>query len=236
MTMPVVILAGGLATRLRPITEQIPKSLVEVAGEPFISHQLKYLQQQGIKKVTLCIGYLGEMVQSVVGDGSQFGIDITYSLDGVKLLGTGGAIKKALPFLDETFFVLYGDSFLPINFSKVEEKFTTSLKPALMTILRNADQWDKSNVSYVGGELIKYDKEFPSPDMAYIDYGLGVLSKKLFDAYGQEEPFDLSQIYKNLSLKSDLEGYPVDNRFYEIGSHQGLKETTHYFSNRGEYV
>jgi len=132
--------------------------------------------------------------------------------------------------------VLYGDSFLPINFSKVEEKFTTSLKPALMTILRNADQWDKSNVSYVGGELIKYDKEFPSPDMAYIDYGLGVLSKKLFDAYGQEEPFDLSQIYKNLSLNSDLEGYPVDNRFYEIGSHQGLKETTHYFLNKREYV
>jgi MurNAc alpha-1-phosphate uridylyltransferase len=236
MTMPVVILAGGLATRLRPITEQIPKSLVEVAGEPFISRQLKYLEQQGIKKVTLCIGYLGEMVQSVIGDGSQFGLDITYSLDGVKLLGTGGAIKKALPFLDETFFVLYGDSFLPINFLKVEEKFTASLKPALMTILRNANQWDKSNVSYVGGKLIKYDKEFPSPDMAYIDYGLGILSKKLFNSYDDDKPFDLSQIYKNLSLKSDLEGYPVDTRFYEIGSHQGLKETTHYFLNRGEYV
>lgn len=236
MTMPVVILAGGLATRLRPITEQIPKSLVEVAGEPFISHQLKYLQQQGIKKVTLCIGYLGEMVQSVVGDGSQFGIDITYSLDGVKLLGTGGAIKKALPFLDETFFVLYGDSFLPINFLKVEEKYSASLKSGLMTILRNANQWDKSNVSYVEGELIKYDKEFPSPDMAYIDYGLGILSKKSFDSYDDDKPFDLSQIYKNLSLKSDLEGYLVYTRFYEIGSHQGLKETTHYFSNRGEYV
>lgn len=236
MTMPVVILAGGLATRLRPITEKIPKSLVEVAGEPFINRQLKYLEQQGIKKVTLCIGYLGEMVQSVVGDGSQFGIDITYSLDGIKLLGTGGAIKKALPFLDERFFVLYGDSFLPISFSKVEEKFTASLKPALMTILRNADQWDKSNVSYVGGELIKYDKEFPSPDMAYIDYGLGVLSKKLFESYRQDTPFNLSQIYKNLSLKSDLEGYPVDSRFYEIGSHQGLKETAHYFLNRGEFV
>jgi NDP-sugar pyrophosphorylase family protein len=236
MTMPVVILAGGLATRLRPITEQIPKSLVEIAGEPFISRQLKYLEQQGIKKVTLCIGYLGGMVQSVVGDGSQFGLDITYSLDGVKLLGTGGAIKKALPFLDETFFVLYGDSFLPINFVKVEEKFAASLKPALMTILRNSNQWDKSNVSYIEGELIKYDKESPSSDMAYIDYGLGVLSKKLFDAYEQDEPFDLSQVYKNLSLKSDLEGYLVNKRFYEIGSHQGLKETAHYFLNREGYV
>ena len=232
MTMSVVILAGGLATRLRPITKKVPKSIIEVAGEPFINHQLKYLEQQGIKKVTLCVGYLGEMVRSVVGDGSQFGIDINYSFDGVKLLGTGGAIKKALPYLDETFFVLYGDSFLPISFTGVEEKFTASLKPALMTVLKNANQWDKSNVSYVGGKLIKYDKEPPSPDMAYIDYGLGVLSKKIFAFYDNDKPFDLSRIYKNLSLKSELEGYLVDTRFYEIGSHQGLKETSDYLLNK----
>jgi N-acetyl-alpha-D-muramate 1-phosphate uridylyltransferase len=232
MTMSVVILAGGLATRLRPITKKVPKSIIEVAGEPFINHQLKYLEQQGIKKVTLCVGYLGEMVRSVVGDGSQFGIDINYSFDGVKLLGTGGAIKKALPYLDETFFVLYGDSFLPISFTEVEEKFTASLKPALMTVLKNANQWDKSNVSYVGGKLIKYDKESPSSDMAYIDYGLGVLSKKIFASYDNDKPFDLSRIYKNLSLKSDLEGYLVDTRFYEIGSHQGLKETSDYLLNK----
>ena len=128
MTLPVVILAGGLATRLRPITEKIPKSLIEVAGKPFICRQLEYLESQGIQRVTLCIGHLGEMIESVIGSGSQFGMEITYSPDGPNLLGTGGAIKKALPLLDESFFVLYGDSFLPINYSPIEEEFRTQPK------------------------------------------------------------------------------------------------------------
>lgn len=236
MTLTVVILAGGLATRLKPVTERIPKSLVEVAGEPFISRQLRYLKNQDVTKVTLCIGHLGEMIQAVVGDGRQFGIDITYSLDGDTLLGTGGAIKKALPLLDDTFFVLNGDSFLPIDFRKVEEKFMYCSKSALMTILKNEDQWDTSNVSYVGGKLIKYDKEFPSSDMVYIDYGLGVLSKKLFNVYDKDQPFDLSLIYKSLSQRLDLEAYLVVDRFFEIGSHRGLKETTNYFLNMEGYI
>lgn len=233
MTFPVVILAGGLATRLRPITEKIPKSLVEVAGEPFICRQLKYLESQGINKVTLCVGYLGEMIESEVGTGNQFGLEVTYSSDGPKLLGTGGAIKKALPFLDQNFFVLYGDSFLPINFSSVEAAFNASQRLALMTILKNDDQWDKSNVAYLENELVEYNKECPNSDMNYIDYGLGILSSGLFDSYEENHPFDLSEIYKNLSHQSELEGYPVNQRFYEIGSHQGLEETTHFFLTRG---
>ena len=236
MTLPVVILAGGLATRLRPITENIPKSLVEVAGAPFICHQLKYLETQGIRKVTLCIGYLGEMVQSVIGDGQNFNIDITYSFDGNSLLGTGGAIKKALPLLPDNFFVLYGDSFLPIDLLKVEEKFFESSKTSLMTIFENSNQWDKSNVSYVDGKLIKYDKYFPSANMTYIDYGVGILSKAAFDGYDGDQCFDLSEIYEKLCHKSDLEGYPVTNRFYEIGSHQGLEETTQFLLNKGSYI
>jgi len=233
MTFPVVILAGGLATRLRPITEKIPKSLVDVAGEPFICKQLKYLESQGVNKVTLCVGYLGEMIESIVGTGNQFGLEITYSYDGPNLLGTGGAIKKALPLLGENFFVLYGDSFLPINFSSVEEAFNASQRLALMTILKNNNQWDKSNVSYLGDELIEYNKECPNSDMNYIDYGLGILSSRLFESYEEDLPFDLSEIYKSLSHQSELEGYPVNHRFYEIGSHQGLEETINFFLTRG---
>lgn len=233
MTLPVVILAGGLATRLRPITEKIPKSLIEVAGEPFICRQLKYLESQGIRKVTLCIGYLGDMIESVVGSGGEFGIEVSYSPDGAELLGTGGAIKQALPFLDETFFVLYGDSFLPINFSSVEKAFLSSQRSALMTILKNSDQWDKSNVSYLGDQLVEYNKECPSSDMNYIDYGLGILSRDLFDSYEAGRAFDLSEIYKNLSHQSQLKGYPVNQRFYEIGSRQGLKEAEQFFLNKG---
>lgn len=234
MTLPVAILAGGLATRLKPITEKIPKSLVDVAGEPFICRQMKYLQSQGIKKVTLCVGYLGEMIESIIGNGDQFGIDVTYSHDGSVLLGTGGALKQALPLLGDAFFVLYGDSFLPIDFSKVEQAFYSSNKLALMTILHNSNQWDKSNVYYSNDKLIDYNKDFPSLDMNYIDYGLGILSSNLFDSYEEGLAFDLSEIYKELALKSKLKGYCVTQRFYEVGSFDGLKDTELFFLDQGK--
>jgi N-acetyl-alpha-D-muramate 1-phosphate uridylyltransferase len=232
--LPVAILAGGLATRLRPITATIPKALVDVAGEPFICRQLRYLQAQGIRRVVLCIGYLGEMIQTVVGDGRQFGLDVAYSPDGPLLLGTGGALKQALPLLDEQFFVLYGDSFLPVDFAPIERAFFDSNKAALMTVLENGDRWDKSNVLYREGELVEYNKQAPRPEMAFIDYGLGVLTSSVLEVYPAEQAFDLAEVYHQLSLNSRLAGYEVHERFYEIGSHDGLKETASYFSNKGE--
>jgi N-acetyl-alpha-D-muramate 1-phosphate uridylyltransferase len=232
--LPVAILAGGLATRLRPITETIPKALVMVAGEPFICRQLRYLQRQGIQRVVLCIGYLGEMIQSVVGDGSQFGLDVSYSPDGPVLLGTGGALKQALPLLGERFFVLYGDSFLPIEFAPIEHAFFESKKAALMTVLENGNRWDKSNVLYRSGELVEYNKHSPRPEMAYIDYGLAILNARVLETRPDGQAFDLAEVYHALSVGGQLTGYEVHERFYEIGSHVGLKETETYFFNKGE--
>ncbi len=232
--LPVAILAGGLATRLRPITETIPKALVEVAGRPFICRQLDHLHAQGIRRVVLCIGYLGEMIQAVVGDGSEFGLDVTYSPDGPVLLGTGGALKQALPLLGEQFYVLYGDSFLPVDFARVERAFFESGKEALMTVLENGDRWDKSNVLFREGELLEYNKHAPRPEMAFIDYGLGVLTGRVLETCRAEQAFDLAEVYHALSLKGDLAGYEVHERFYEIGSHGGLKETESYFLEKGE--
>lgn len=227
--LPVAILAGGLATRLRPITKTIPKALVDVAGQPFIFRQLKFLREQGVKKVVLCIGYLGEMVQLLVGDGSQLELDITYSPDGPVLLGTGGALKQALPLLGQNFFVLYGDSFLPIDFAPVEKAFFDSGKASLMTVLKNGDRWDKSNVAFSDGELLEYNKKNPKPNMAYIDYGLGVLHSSVLDSYPTKKAFDLAEVYHTLSLQGQLAGYEVHDRFYEIGSHSGLKEAEDFF-------
>jgi MurNAc alpha-1-phosphate uridylyltransferase len=232
MTLPVAILAGGLATRLRPITEKIPKALVDVAGEPFVLRQLRYLRDQGIRSVVMCVGYLGEMVQDAVGDGSQFGIKVAYSKDGDVLLGTGGALKRALPLLGEQFFVLYGDSFLPVDFAPIESVFVASGKEALMTVLKNGNQWDKSNVLFRDGELVEYNKRDPRPEMEFIDYGLGVLAGKVLNAYPDSEPFDLAGVYHRLSLDQQLAGYEVHQRFYEIGSHTGLKEAEAFFSKR----
>jgi NDP-sugar pyrophosphorylase family protein len=227
--LPVAILAGGLATRLRPITETIPKALVDVAGKPFIDRQLNYLRGQGIRRVVLCIGYLGEMIEAVVGNGARFGLEVTYSPDGPSLLGTGGALKKALPLLGDQFFVLYGDSFLPVEFNPVAQAYLASGLDALMTVLKNGDQWDKSNVLFSNGELLEYNKRAPRPDMAYIDYGLGVVSARVLDAYPAALPFDLADVYQALSMQGQLAGFEVHERFYEIGSHRGLKETEAYF-------
>lgn len=226
--LPVIILAGGLATRLRPITETIPKALVEVAGKPFILHQLEYLKKQGLSKIVLSIGYLGEMIREVIGDGSQLGLEIQYSFDGKILLGTGGAIKKALPMLGNSFFVLYGDSFLPINFSEVGSAFLDSHKKGLMTVLKNENQWDTSNVIYENGQIIEYNKKTITPPMLYIDYGLGVLKSDVLSSYPLNTPFDLSDVYNQLSLQGQLAGFEVFQRFYEIGSLVGIQETENY--------
>jgi N-acetyl-alpha-D-muramate 1-phosphate uridylyltransferase len=230
--LPVAILAGGLASRLRPITETIPKALVEVAGKPFILRQLDYLRGQGISRVVLCVGFLGEQIEAVVGDGAAYGLSVSYSQDWPTLMGTGGALRQALPLLDSQFLVLYGDSYLPIDFASVERAFLNSGKPALMTVQRNADQWDKSNVLFVDNVIVEYNKGAPTPSMRYIDYGLGAISAQVLADENTTGPFDLADIYHRLSLSGQLAGYEVHERFYEIGSHKGLAEAADYFKGR----
>ena len=203
--------------------------MVDVAGKPFIVRQLAYLREQGISHVVLCIGYLGNMVQNVVGSGESFGLKVSYSEDGPTLLGTGGALRKATLYLSDEFFVLYGDSFLPVNFSTVQTAYQLRKQPALMTVIKNQDQWDKSNVLFVEGQLIEYNKRTPRAEMAYIDYGLGVLTATLLEQYPIGQSFDLAEMYQDLSLRGQLAGLEVYERFYEIGSHTGLKETSEYF-------
>ncbi len=178
--LPVVILAGGLATRLRPLTETIPKALVEVNGEPFVAHQLRLLSAKGIERVVMCTGYLGEMLQDYVGDGSQFGLQVEYSADGERLLGTGGAVHKALPLLGESFFVLYGDSYLPCDYREAQIAFKYSGKLALMTVFRNEGQWDSSYVEFADGQILTYDKQQRTTRMHHIDYGLGLFHRSAF--------------------------------------------------------
>ena len=172
--LPVAILAGGLATRLRPITEKVPKLLVEVAGEPFFSHQLHLLKKNGLTKIVLCVGYLGEKIVEHYGDGSKWGMHIEYSFDGERLLGTGGALVRALPRLGSAFYVLYGDSYLPIDYQAVGRAFLDSSQPGLMTVYENHGAYDASNVWFEAGSIRLYSKQEKLPQMHHIDYGLGV--------------------------------------------------------------
>ncbi len=232
--LPVAILAGGLSTRLGPLAKTTPKTLLDVAGKPFIARQLDCLRQQGIGRVVLCLGHLGEQVRAFVGDGSAFGLEARYSWDGPLLLGTGGALKRALPLLGAHFVVIYGDSYLLIDFEAVERSFAASGKPALMTVLRNDNQWDKSNVLFRNGCIIEYNKRAPGQNMTHIDYGLGVLSAALLEDVPAGGPFDLADIYHDLSVRGLLAGLEVFGRFYEIGSPAGLAETREYFRRKEE--
>jgi len=225
---PVVILSGGLAKRLHPITKNIPKSLIPIAGKAFVIHQLEYLRKQGIKKVVFCLNHLGEMIENKIGNGKNFSMEIIYSYDGTVPLGTGGAIVKALPLLESNFFILYGDSYLPLNFKKVEIVYKSTKKKALMTVFKNNNKFDKSNVMFLNQKLIRYNKENPLKKMNYIDYGLSIVSASIFKKYPNYLTFDLAEVYKDLSLKKKLAGLEVYERFYEIGSHIGLKETESY--------
>jgi NDP-sugar pyrophosphorylase family protein len=233
--LPVAILAGGLATRLRPITQTLPKALVEVAGEPFIIRQLRYLRDQGVSDVVLCIGHLGHMISDVVGNGKRFGLSVTYSEDGPAFLGTGGALANAISLLGDHFFVLYGDSYLLVDYSKVQEAYEEGNHRAMMTVLKNQNQWDTSNVMFVKGRLLEYNKRKPNPEMAYIDYGLTIISSSALANHSCSSPFDLGDLYNHLSARGQIGGYEVHERFYEIGTYAGLKAAEDYFLAKERY-
>ena len=221
---PLVILAGGLATRLRPITEKIPKALVEVAGEPFLTHQLRLLRAAGIRRVVLSVGYRGEMIEEQFGDGRAHGIALSYSFDGPKLLGTGGALKKALPLLGPEFLILYGDSYLPIDYGAAAKAFVDSGKSGLMTVYKNENRLEPSNVWFENGQIRLYDKKRRLPEMKHIDYGLGGLRSPALDRFPTETSFDLAEVYRDLIERDDLAGHEVSERFYEVGSPAGVAE------------
>ena len=227
---PVIILAGGLATRLRPITNSLPKSLIPIRGRPFIDYQLKYLSEQGITDATICLGYLGEQIEAFVKDGSKWELKVTYSYDGVEPIGTGGAIMKALELVGKNFFILYGDSFLPVNFYEMQKMYSYSSSPAMMAIIKNENQWDKSNVIFKDGKLIKYDKNNPLIEMEFIDYGLTIMDSHTYSKYNLGS--DLSSVYSQLSEDGSLAGYEVFQRFYEVGSKNGIKEFEFYLMQR----
>lgn len=222
--LPVALLAGGLATRLRPITEKVPKLLVEVAGEPFFEHQIRLLRAAGLTRLVLCVGYLGEKIVELYGDGSSRGVQIDYVFDGPKLLGTGGALIQALPKLGDTFYVLYGDSYLPIDYQAVGDAFLRSGKLGLMTVFENHERYDASNVWFKDGRIRVYDKKHKVPQMHHIDYGLGVFRAAAFDGFPRDAVVDLAAVQSSLVARGELAGFEIFQRFYEIGSPEGLAE------------
>ena len=230
--MQCVILAGGLGTRMRPLTDSCPKTLLPVRGRPFAYHQLHWLAAQGITEVVYSIGHQGHLIRRF-WDLEPSPIPwIRYVDEGEKLRGTGGALRLALEqgVLEESFFVTYGDSFLPVVFQPVWNAFHRSGKPALMTVLRNAGRWDSSNAVYRDGRVVLYDKRGGAA-MQYIDYGLSVMRRDLLEGITAEK-FDLADLFHEISVQGRLAGFEVTERFYEIGSPAGLRDLESYLEAR----
>lgn len=231
--LPVAVLAGGRATRLGAIARAVPKLLVEVAGEPFFEHQLRLLRRAGLTRLVLCVGHLGEQIVERYGDGSSRGMHIDYEFDGPTLLGTGGALIRALPKLGEAFYVLYGDSYLPIDYRAAGRAFLDSGRLGLMTVYENAGRYDTSNVWFEGGGIRLYDKRVSDSRMRHIDYGLGVFSAEAFDGWPRDSAVDLAEVQRTLAARAELAGFEVRERFYEIGSPAGLLELDAYLRAKG---
>jgi NDP-sugar pyrophosphorylase family protein len=226
--MQVAILVGGLAIRLRPMTDSIPKSMIEINGRPFIEYQLDMLRKQRVTDVVLCIGYLGDQIEHHVGDGFKFGIKVKYSYEGKQLLGTAGALKNAEHLLNEQFFVMYGDSYLFLDFSAVLAHFKKFNKLGLMVVYKNNDRFDKSNVVLEDNLVKVYDKKRKTEGMHYIDYGTMLLRKKVLDLIPYNQAYALEDMLVPIVEQGELLAYEVKERFYEIGSLNGINEFKKY--------
>jgi NDP-sugar pyrophosphorylase family protein len=223
------LLAGGVGRRLGETVKDTPKPLLEVAGEPFLLHQLRLLAMHGAREVVLCVGYLGERIVETIGT-ERFGIRIAYSYDGPHLLGTLGAVRAAAPLLGERFLVLYGDTYLRIDYRAAAAAWEHSGLPAMMTVLRNEGRWDVSNAVFDGARVVAYDKRTPSPDMRWIDYGLGGVERSALDRVG-DDVSDLSDLYHELASRGELFGFEATERFYEIGTPTALAETSAFLAD-----
>jgi len=218
---PVCVLAGGKGTRLG--VHDRPKPLVEVAGEPFLFHPLRLLRAHGARRVVICVDHLGEQIADAVGDGSALGLEAIVVFDAPGFTGTAGAVRGALEHLGDEFLVLYGDTYLRLDYRAVQAARRASGLPALMTVFRNGGRWGQSNADYAGGVVTRHDKHRPDADMAWIDYGLGVLTPAALER-APDAP-DLADVYHELAAEGELAGYVATERFYEIGSPAARAET-----------
>ena len=222
--MQMLILAGGLGTRLRPITARLPKCLAPAGGRPFLEHQLRLLASRGVRDVVLCVGYLGRQVLEQFGNGHHLGVHLTYAWERDGLLGTGGAIRNAEALLAPEFFVAYGDSYLLLDYGTIMRRFGQSDALAMMVVYRNEDRLERSNVVVRDGRVAAYEKATRLPGMVYVNEGLSVLRRRALKLIPPGIPFSQEQFYQMLVRHRQLLAYETEQRFYEIGSPQGLEE------------
>ena len=230
--MQMVVLCGGLATRLGDLAKNIPKSMIEIDGKPFLEYQIENLKNHSIRDLVLCVGHLSEQIENYFGDGKKFGVNIQYSHDGDKPLGSIGAIKNAEPLLEDEFFIMYGDSYLSVDFQKAYSFFIQNNKLGLMVVYKNYDKYDKSNIVVKDNMVVKYGKNNRTNDMIYIDYGTSVIRKKALDLIPKNTFYTTGQFFSDLIKKEELLAFEAKKRFYHIGNPESLEEFRHFIRSQ----
>jgi len=231
----VLVLAGGLGTRMRPRTDTMPKALLPVAGRPFAERQVELLVDNGVDDIVFAVAYLGHMIQDTLGDGRRWGIGIRYVDEGDHRRGTGGATRLFVDsgLADDDFAVLYGDSYLPIDYQAVWDAYATADRPALMTVIRNHDRWDTSNAELAEGRVRYRKGAGPETGMTYIDYGLSVVSARVVsERIPRDAVSDLAELFTDLGERGMLAGFEVYERFYEVGSESGIADLEDMLARR----
>lgn len=236
--MQCIVLAGGLGRRMLPLTDHLPKCLLLVDGRPFVDWQMAWLASQGVEHVIMSIGYKGELVRHHLGDGRQFGLDVTYVDEGDARLGTGGALRLTVDrgLADKSFFVLYGDSYLTIDLREIEAAYGVQSAPVLMTVYRDGDGLERPNAVFDGRRVTRYEKGLASPpvEMRFVDYGLSVWERSVVESMVPEGAVvDLADVFKVLSESEQLAGMEMKERFYEIGSQRGLRDLESHLRTGG---
>jgi NDP-sugar pyrophosphorylase family protein len=231
--MQAVILAGGLGTRLRPLTETVPKALIPVKGRPFVDYQLDLLRENDIDDFVFCVGHLGKTVQRHLGNGSAYGCRIRYSYDGPRLLGPAGALKHSERFVRDLFFVTYGDAYLRAPYGEIMETLVTSGKLAVMSVYRNENRFGKSDIVIKGDAVVRYDKKKRAEGMDWINYGVTALRKGALALIPEGVFWDEEAFYGSLIERKELLAFEVRKRFYEIGTPASLSEFEAFIEKRG---
>jgi len=229
--MQMVILCGGLATRLRSLTKDTPKSMIQIKSKPFLEYQIEELKRHSITDIVLCVGYLSDQIEKYFGNGEKFGVDICYSSDKKNPLGPIGALKKAEPLLKDTFFTIYGDSYVFVDFNKVYSYFQEQNKLALMVVYQNYDKFDKSNIIIKDGSIKQYGGE-NTKEMTYIDYGVSLFRKKTLNSIPKNTFFSTKDLFSNLVKQDELLAFEVKKRFYHIGTPEALAEFKKYVETK----
>ena len=230
--MQMIILCGGLATRLGNLSKDTPKSMIKIEGKPFLEYQIEMLKKQSIKDIILCAGHLSEKIIEYFGDGKKFGVNIRYSHDDEKPLGPIGALKNAEPLLDDVFFIMYGDSYLFVDFKKVYSYFLEYEDLALMVAYKNFDKYDASNLAIKNGRIVACGKENKTKDMIYIDYGTSILRKKVLEIVPKYTPYSTERFFSELVKKRELMAFETEERFYHIGNLKSLEEFRSYIRTK----